>query len=290
MLVSAWDFADPAATRTTMRTRAEAAAEPAERLVWLTQVARASGLLGDTEEATQTLTAVDRAVDNLPAGDRRRHVMARSAIERGRVLNTGGDPAAAEPYFTLAAQHARECGLDGLTVDALHMTAIVAGRLNGPEESRVWNARALDLAESSPDPAARRWRASLLNNLGWDRHEAGHFKEALGYFERALVIRRSEQDPSATHVAEWSVARAMRSLGRYDEALARQERLTATPAGADDGYVHEEIGECLLALRREREAAAAFARALALLGLDTWLVEHEPERLARLARLAGSSG
>ena len=288
-VVAAWDFSDLAASREIMARATETAeTDLAERLVWLTQVARADGLLGDVEGARDSLTKVERLVDGVPAGDGRHHVRARLAIERGRLLNTGGDPSAATPHFAVALEEARLARLDGLAVDALHMRAISVGHVDGTDASRAWNEQAMDLAESSPDPAAQRWRGSLLNNMGWDHHDAGRYAEALGCFERALAVRRSEDDAGATLVAGWAVARALRSLGRYDEALARQQGLAATSAGAEDGFVHEEVGECLLALGRHKEAAAAFSRAHELLSGDPWLVEHEPERLARIASLAGA--
>jgi hypothetical protein len=52
-----------------------------------------------------------------------------------------------------------------------------------------------------------------------------------------------------------------------------------------DGYVFEEIGECLLALNRVGEAQPYFAKAYKLLSEDLWLVEREPHRLERLRQL-----
>src|SRR6476659_5346251 len=95
------------------------------------------------------------------------HLQARLEIERGRLLNSAGAPADAKPHFEAAYDHAITAGLEGLAIDALHMSAIVAGRLEGPAAAAAINANAISLAESSSDPAARRWLGSLLNNLGW---------------------------------------------------------------------------------------------------------------------------
>ena len=87
------------------------------------------------------------------------------------------------------------------------------------------------------------------------------------------------------------VARALRALDRPAEALASQLRLAAEAAAAgddEDGYVSEEAAECLLALGRNDEARPHFGRAAELLGADSWLVEQEPARIARLRELAGS--
>ena len=60
--------------------------------------------------------------------------------------------------------------------------------------------------------------------------------------------------------------------------MALKEEYTA--AGEGDGYVLEEIGECLLALDRAVAARPYFREAYASLSQDIWLVEQEPETLA----------
>jgi len=125
----------------------------------------------------------------------------------------------------------------------------------------------------------------LYHNLAWARHDAGRAAEALGLFEKALVAREAEGDAARIHVARWSVARALRTLGRLEEALAIQGRLLRDDA--PDGYVHEEIAECLLARREEREAALHFAAAYSALRSDPWLTRDEPERLERMRRMGG---
>ena len=152
---------------------------------------------------------------------------------------------------------------------------------------RPGTQRALDLADTSTDPAARRWRGSLWNNIGWARFEASDLDGAMAAFETALAARREQGKPRETRVAEWCVARCLRALGRPAEALAIHERLAVETAAAgdpEDGYGAEEIAECLLAMGREEEARPHFARAADLLGADAWLAEHEPDRIARLRR------
>jgi tetratricopeptide (TPR) repeat protein len=151
-----------------------------------------------------------------------------------------------------------------------------------------WSERALALAETSADPEARRWLGSLANNLGWAHHDAGDFVQALDCFQRALDWQRTNGHDEAVRIARWSVARTLRSLGRIEEALAEQGALRAELAevGGQDGYVDEELGECLLALERPEDARPHSARAYAALSRDPWLREQEPERLRRLAELA----
>jgi tetratricopeptide (TPR) repeat protein len=79
----------------------------------------------------------------------------------------------------------------------------------------------------------------------------------------------------------------LRSLGRYEEALQiqRENLQDIQGTGDPDGYIQEELGECLLALGREEEAREHFGRAFVVLSQDPWLKDSEPGRLERLALL-----
>ena len=59
--------------------------------------------------------------------------------------------------------------------------------------------------------------------------------------------------------------------------------------GEQDGYVYEEIAECLAALGHDDEARPYFAHAYETLSRDPWLVESEPARLERLRTLGEST-
>jgi tetratricopeptide (TPR) repeat protein len=216
-------------------------------------------------------------------------VRVRYLLERGRTLNSSGRSAAAQPLFLQVWEAARACGEDGFAVDAAHMIAIV----EQGDESLRWNETALALARSSTNPRARRWRASLLNNLGWTWHGRGEYAHAHGLFEEALAARLESGKPSEIDVARWCVARSLRSLGRVEEALESQRALLRDKEAAgrrSDGYVLEEVAECLLALGRADEAQPWFGLAWGALSTDPWLAEREPERLERLRRLGGEAG
>jgi hypothetical protein len=74
-----------------------------------------------------------------------------------------------------------------------------------------------------------------------------------------------------------------------EAALAEQEALLAEldGLGGADGYVFEEVAECLLALGRAEDARTFFGRAYASLAGDVHLRTDEPERLERLKSLGG---
>ncbi len=277
-----WDYSDPGGTEAAFVRRlpvARVEGEDAE-LQLLTQIARTQGLQRRFVEARATLRAVRQRLAPAPSTA---HV--RWFLEQGRVSNSAGDPTSARADFDAAWRLAQVLKLDGLAVDAAHMLAIVV-----PGEAKAWNQRAMALATESEDPDARRWLGSLHNNMGWTLHEEGDYDGALAQFEAALAARVESGSPQAVFDARWAVARAWRSLGRLDEALAEQEALAADRAAAgapEDGYISEELGELLLALERGGEAIPHFARAADLLGADPWFAEHEADRLARLRRLGG---
>ncbi len=239
-----WDFDDPAASGARFRAAIDVAEADGDRTAAdeaRTQLARSLGLREQFDEAHEILDQVDA---DHPADDR---VRVRSHLERGRLLRSSGDAAASVMPFERAWELAGTIGEDGLAVDAAHMLALV----DAPPGEATWHERALDLAHTSPDPAARRWRGSLWNNIGWARFQAGDLAGALAAFETALAARREQGRAKETRVAEWCVARCLRALGRPTEALAIQERLARETAAAghlEDGYVAEEIGECLLAM------------------------------------------
>lgn len=126
------------------------------------------------------------------------------------------------------------------------------GIVEPPDRACEWNERGMELARFSTDPAARRWVASLANNMGWARHDAGAYEEALALFTLALAEREVQDDPGRTRIARWSIARCLRSLGRTEEALAEQQALAAEleELGETDEYVTDEIAECLRTLAR----------------------------------------
>jgi tetratricopeptide (TPR) repeat protein len=119
------------------------------------------------------------------------------------------------------------------------MIAIVAP----PAEQEPLNRQALALAAGASDPRARDWRASLLNNLGWALFDRGDLAAALTTFEEALAARIEQDKPGDIQVARWCVARTLRALGRFEEALAIQQALAAehAAAGTSDSYVDEEL-------------------------------------------------
>ena len=274
-----WDYSQPDHTEIRFREILLQIPEDDPALLeLLTQIARAQGLQRKFDKAHQTLDQVERRLGGVASRPQIRFL-----LERGRVLNSSGDPEQARPFFELALDLATQLNEDYYAVDATHMLAIVAP----PGQSLNLNLRAIQLAESSTDERARNWLCSLYNNIGWSYHDMGEYVSALDAFEKAEACRRAKGSVKETRIAVWCVARALRSLNRVEEALSKQMMLKAEfeSAGESDGFVFEEIAECLLALKRLEEARPYFSKAHEMLVKDAFLVEREPERLARLKKL-----
>jgi tetratricopeptide (TPR) repeat protein len=278
---SLWEYSDPAESETRFRA-ALASARGDPHLELLTQIARTYSMRRQFDMAHDVLNQVDSHLAGAGPGPRIRYL-----LERGRAFNSAGEPARAQALFVEAWAQAQASRKDGLAVDAAHMLAIAC---SGTPEAQAWTRRGLDLARASQDPKARSLIPAMLNNSAWDLHDTGRFDEALLVFEDAQAEWTARGRPRQIRIATWSVARCLRSLGRYDEALAIQRALDAEPptGAAQDGYVFEEIAENLAALGKPDEARSYFRRAVDVLGEDEWFVKHEAARLDRLKSLAGS--
>ena len=256
--------------------------DPGEVAEIMTQIARTHGLELHFEAADDVLDEVDAAITPaMPVA------YVRSRLERGRVRNSAGDPAAAVPHFEAALQAASAAGLDNLAVDAAHMLGIATSG----DESIAWNEKALAMAEASSDPVARGWAGSLYNNLGWTYHDRGDHAQALDMFARCRAVNEAAGRTDRANIARWSMAKMYRFLGRIDEALAVHYELLNQPGyrgTASEGYANEEIAECLLSQGEADEARGHFARAWALLHTDPWLQRDEAPRLQRLHDLGTS--
>lgn len=279
-----WNYNQPAETEQKFRAllpQAKATASYQGEL--LTQIARCQGLQRKFKEAHQTLDEI-KAV--LPSQPTVLHV--RYLLERGRVFNSSKMQPQAIPLFEQAWKMARELKADFYAVDAAHMLGIAAPS----EQQLAWNLKALEAAEHSQEPRARKWLGSLYNNIGWTYHDQKDFKTALTMFRKALAWHQEHQTGEGEAIAQWTVARCLRSVGQIKEALTLQQatlKWRQEKKLPEDGYVSEEIGECLLLLKREPEAQPYFAQAYALLSQDEWLKAEEAPRLERLKQLGKRS-
>ena len=116
---------------------------------------------------------------------------------------------------------------------------------------------------------------------------AGDAAGALEAFELALASReRDDPRPYAREIARYAVGKALRALGRSDEAAAALEECVAwaAEAGVKDGYFHEELAEDYAALGRYADA-----REQARCALELTSEGDDPSRISRLRELADRS-
>jgi tetratricopeptide (TPR) repeat protein len=274
-----WNFGDPAATEKRFAELLPKTWGPL-RAELLTQIARTQGLQRRFDEALKTLDSLAADIE-MPGYEIAR---IRWHLERGRTLNSSKAEGRGRADFERALALATPRH-EHLAVDAAHMLGIVADT----DESLEWNRRAIAMAEAAKDPTAKGWLGALYNNTGWTLSDKGDYAGALELFRRGLAWREEKKQPRELRIAKWSVAKMLRLLGKPGEALAMQEHLLKDwdAAGEKDGYVHEELGECLLALGRKAESKPQFRLALELLSKDPWVVANEAEKLARIKVLAG---
>jgi tetratricopeptide (TPR) repeat protein len=277
-----WDFDDLEGTERRFRKLLAKETDTVARAEVLTQLARVQALRGDFDGGERLIEDAERVAGDSAVA----HV--RIDLERGRIRRSSGDKDAALPLFESAFAAAREAGEAFLAADAAHMAALAAPDRKG---FVAWTKRGIELAES--DISARYWLGPLLNNLGWELHEAGEHERALDAFQRALHAR--EQDPenrAPIEIARYAVAKALRALGRPAEAAALLEQAVAWAEGEGnpDGWFHEELAESYAELGRPADAAEEARRALALLPTADPSFEDDGERASRLRRLAKTTG
>lgn len=274
-----WDYNQPAETREKFRQllpAAENAGDAGYLIELLTQIGRTHSLQRQFEAAHAVL---DQAQALLTADFTIPHI--RYLLERGRTFNSARRKLEAHPLFVQAYELALAATADFYAIDAAHMVAIAEPQ---PQTQIDWNLKAIALAEKTADSHARGWLGSLYNNMGWTYHDMGQYEQALDIFQRALQFRLGQGQPKPIHIARWCVGRTLRSLNRVEGAIAIQQQLEAE-SEEPDGYVHEELAECLLLIGQPEAARPHFGKAHQLLAQDAWMVENEAPRLERLKSL-----
>lgn len=278
-----WDYNNPAQTELEFRKLVPLADESKDISYYtqlMTQIARTLVLQRKFEAAHALLDTVEPWLTEASPVSRVRYL-----LEKGRTFNSSGSPDKAKPFFLNAWELAVTNNEDYYAIDAIHMLQIV----EPPDKQLEWANKAIKLAEETSDGRARKWLGPLYNNTGWTYFDLADYDNALVLFEKSLTWRQSQEDVHGTIIAKWCIARNYRAMGRIEKALEAQLNLEkeVEEKGIDqDGYIFEEIGECLLELDRVDEAKPYFGLAYGLLSKNEWLQANEPERLKRLKDLS----
>ncbi len=280
-----WDYNDPEQTEIKFRELIPIAKESGDVSYYaqlLTQIARTEGLQRKFEDAHKTLDIIEPLLTDELVVARVRYL-----LERGRVYNSSNHPDRAKPLFSEAWKLAEVNKEDFYAIDAVHMLQII----EVPEKKLEWANIAIEMAEKTTDERAKNWLGSLYNNTGWAYNGLKQYDKALEMFKKSLKWQEEKGDVYGTIIAKWTTARTYRSLDRIDEALEIQRALAKEieQKGLEtDGYVYEELGECLLLLEKKEEARKYFKIAYDFLSKNEWLKANEPERLERLKELGGN--
>ena len=171
--------------------------------------------------------------------------------------------------------------MDLHAIDAARMMAVAES-----EKALEWNMKALDLAEKSSDARANKAKGPLYSSIGWNHFERKEYQEALFMFQKYLESCGQLGDPLKIRTAKWSVAKVLRVIEHTEEALEMQRKLFEEYQGEGkrNGYVYEEIAECLLVMGQAEEAEGWFAAAYAELSKDP-RIARDQNRLNRLKEL-----
>jgi tetratricopeptide (TPR) repeat protein len=277
-----WDYNNPTETEKKFRAlepEIKSSGDTAYYAELLTQIARTQGLQMKFDEAHKILDEVEKLLK-----DEHHKAWIRYYLERGRSYNSSKIYDKARELFLKAYDLGLKSGEDDLTIDAAHMMGIV----EKGDKSLRWNETAMKHAEETKDEKAKGWLGSLYNNTGWTYHDMGDYHRALEVFEKNVVYHTEKKSVRQLGIAKWCAARTMRSLNRVDEALQRQydlEKWWAENVKDEDGYIYEEIGECLLLQNKENEYKPYFKKAYEVLSKDVWLTANEAPRLERLKNL-----
>ncbi|HJW51629.1 MAG TPA: tetratricopeptide repeat protein [Burkholderiaceae bacterium] len=238
-----WNFSQPELSEQRFRDALQTASGD-DALILQTQIARSYGLRKDFATARTLLRDIEPQIAQ--AGPEAR---VRYFLELGRTYAsathapeqmTQQDRDLARAAYRRALDEARAARLDNLAIDAIHMFAFID---TAPAEQLEWGLQALAVVEASTQPAAKRWEASIRNNIGYALHRLGRYEEALQQFRLALELRERSTDADATRAAHWMIAWTLRAMGKAEEALQIQLRLEreADAAGRPDRYVFEEL-------------------------------------------------
>jgi tetratricopeptide (TPR) repeat protein len=282
-----WNLADVAASKAAF----QALLPDAEKVVdkdrsflieLLSLIGRSEAFLGKFDQAHILFEKAEKLITEEQAIYQASAKM-RWLIERGRIHILEKTPSQARGYFSEAWTLAIHSGEDYFAVEIAQLMAATE-----PEKAqKEWIVRAIEIAESSSLQKTKYWLGSLYTSLGWKLYDLRQYEKSLEVFHKALTNLKSFGTQREAFVAQWSIGKILRALGRIEEALSIHKALLAELGigGVRDGRLYEELAECLHLLRRSTEAQLYFELAYRELSHDEWVTDNQPLKLKRLKDL-----
>jgi tetratricopeptide (TPR) repeat protein len=280
-----WNHEDLAATEANLRAvlPADSSGEwSTTALNAVTQLVRAQYLQGKSGEAKETLELARKVIFALEPARRGRDEI-RLLIEEGRHLCMSMMPSKAQVHFQQAWTSATTAGETFLAIEAAVMLSIS----QPPKFKNDWLQRAIELAEKTDVAQAKLWLAQLYLMDGWHAFDFRRFEDALKSFKMALERPRERGEMTSLILIRWCVARALRALGRNQEALDIQKELLIEVSndGKLNGHIFLEIAECLQLLKKTEEAKSFFESAYKELSVNGWYSDNKASELSRMQHL-----
>lgn len=277
-----WDYDNPSETEKKFKElipEVKKTNDHSAYLQLLTQTARTLGLQMKFDEAHKLLDEVEPLLT-----DELYVAKIRYLLERGRTFRSSKKVEKSRDLFLKAYELAVNHNEDNYAIDAAHMLGIIEPY----KEAQDWNELAIKLTEKTKDEKAKKWLGALYNNTAWNYHDNKEYEKALEVFRKNVDFHTERQSKQQLIIAKWSVARALRSLERTDEAVEMQLSLLkeiGEKGLEQDGYIYEELAELHLIKDNKAEAKKYFGLAYDLLSKDIWLSANENDRLERIKSL-----
>lgn len=248
----------------------------------ITQLVRVQSLQGKIAEAKESLELARKLIMAIDPA-KRTHFEIRLLIEEGRHFCLSMMPSKAQTPFHQAWTMANANNEVFLAIEAAVMLSIS----QPPKYKNDWLQRAIELAEKTDVKQAKLWLAQLYLMDGWHAFDFRRFDDALKSFKLALERPREHGEMTSLILIKWCVARAMRALGRNQEALGIQKELLAEVSSESklNGHVFLEIAECLQLLKKTEEAKSYFESAYKELSVNGWYADNKASELSRMLHL-----
>jgi tetratricopeptide (TPR) repeat protein len=191
--------------------------------------ARSASVLAEIDfrdgHTSESVARLEHALKSL-TGEEPDADVAAVAAQLGRFLVLDSQLDAAETHLELALELAEALKLPEVLTQALTTKGSVLNRRNRIEEARIVLDGALTLALEHDIPAAA-IRAS--NNLAVLYESSDRYSDALTIADRAATIARRVGDRNWESMLFAGPISTLVLLGRWDEALAREAEINASP-------------------------------------------------------------